>query len=250
MTGTASEIGFHMIPCAMQARAGQRDLFPRMFHVPTSIAKASEILDAGGQTQHPNASASVACADAELLAVLNELAAVLVDFKRIFHQVKTLVGVEEFYDIYRPLLGAFWPDGMWLEGCGGGEDGSSNGGGGGGTGGGSGEGSGEGTGGVSGGGESDGGSGRLLVKAKGPSAGQSTMFVVFDRFLGVHHGNRTSAGQFQDEMLAYMPPKHAQFARDLGSLLFKDGLPTSSSPREYVVRRRKENPGLQEAYAN
>ena len=33
-------------------------------------------------------------------------------------QAKGLVSVEEFYDVYRPLLGAFWPDGIWLDGVG------------------------------------------------------------------------------------------------------------------------------------
>lgn len=33
-------------------------------------------------------------------------------------QAKKLVSVQEFYDVYRPLLGAFWPDGIWLDGVG------------------------------------------------------------------------------------------------------------------------------------
>ena len=71
------------------------------------------------------------------------------------------------------------------------------------------------------------------------------MFIIFDKFLGVHHGNKTSAGQFQDEMLTYMPPKHAQFARDFVSVMRET---PRASPREYVVMRSKENRGLQEAY--
>ena len=37
---------------------------------------------------------------------------------RVPHQAKELVSVQEFYDVYRPLLGAFWPDGIWLDGVG------------------------------------------------------------------------------------------------------------------------------------
>lgn len=50
----------------------------------------------------------------------------------------------------RPLLGAFWPEGITLRGVGS-EEG-------------------------------------VVVKAKGPSAGQSTMVMLFDTVLGVCHG--------------------------------------------------------------
>ena len=61
----------------------------------------------------------------------------------------TEVSVSGFYDIYRPLLGAFWPDGVTLEGAGPDPDGAA------------------------------------VVRAKGPSAGQSTMFMLFDVMLDV-----------------------------------------------------------------
>ena len=80
--------------------------------------------------------------------------------------------------------------------------------------------------------------------AKGPSAGQSTMIIMFDRFLGsysaeslsflatcpawlyynetcarragISHFNKQAgeAGPFQDEMCDYMPEQHRQLLRD------------------------------------
>ena len=52
--------------------------------------------------------------------------------------------------------------------------------------------------------------------AKGPSAGQSTMIILFDRFLGISHYNKQAgeAGPFQDEMCDYMPEQHRQLLRD------------------------------------
>jgi len=102
--------------------------------------------------------------------------------------------VEEFYDVYRPLLGAFWPDGIWLDGVGDG--------------------------------------GRELVKWKGPSAGQSTMFVVFDLFLGIVHGQETASRHFQEEMLQYMPPKHVNFVQDFRANFAEDAL----TPRSYALQ--------------
>ena len=41
---------------------------------------------------------------------------------------------------------------------------------------------------------------------KGPSAGQSTIFVLLDSFLGINHGD--VAKEFQEEMILYMPRQH------------------------------------------
>ena len=43
---------------------------------------------------------------------------------------------------------------------------------------------------------------------KGPSAGQSTMFVLLDNLLGIDHS--IVAKEFQDEMLCYMPRQHRE----------------------------------------
>ena len=41
---------------------------------------------------------------------------------------------------------------------------------------------------------------------KGPSAGQSTIFLLLDSFLGIDHGK--VAKEFQEEMIYYMPRRH------------------------------------------
>jgi hypothetical protein len=42
----------------------------------------------------------------------------------------------------------------------------------------------------------------VRTMAKGPSAGQSTMIILFDQFLGITHFNKEGgeAGPFQEEM--------------------------------------------------
>jgi len=52
---------------------------------------------------------------------------------------------------------------------------------------------------------------------KGPSAGQSTMFVLLDNLLGIDHS--IVAQDFQDEMLCYMPRQHREMV-----LTFKEKL--------------------------
>jgi hypothetical protein len=48
---------------------------------------------------------------------------------------------------------------------------------------------------------------------KGPSAGQSTMFVLLDNILGIDHS--IVAKEFQDEMLCYMPRQHREMVLKL-----------------------------------
>ena len=94
------------------------------------------------------------------------------------------MSVSGFYDIYRPLLGAFWPDGVTLEGVG------PNG---------------------------VGPDGDVVVRAKGPSAGQSTMFMLFDLMLAVPVNprsaclpppvHRPSPRHPHPTLLRYDPPK-------------------------------------------
>ena len=47
-----------------------------------------------------------------------------------------------------------------------------------------------------------------ITSPKGPSAGQSTMFVLLDMFLGINH--LAIASEFQTEMLLYMPRQHRE----------------------------------------
>ena len=69
-----------------------------------------------------------------------------------------------------------------------------------------------------------------VAKAKGPSAGQSTMILLFDLMLGIQHEGEGS--EFQGEMLDYMPCEHRQMAID-----FKERISRSGSVRNYVSFR-------------
>jgi hypothetical protein len=64
----------------------------------------------------------------------------------------------------------------------------------------------------------------VLTTAKGPSAGQSTMIIMFDRFLGISHFNKQGgeAGPFQDEMCDYMPGQHRQLLQDFCTKLVRN----------------------------
>ena len=50
-----------------------------------------------------------------------------------------------------------------------------------------------------------------ITRPKGPSAGQSTMFVLLDMFLGINH--LAIASEFQTEMLIYMPRQHREMVK-------------------------------------
>ena len=50
-----------------------------------------------------------------------------------------------------------------------------------------------------------------ITRPKGPSAGQSTMFVLLDLFLGIDHS--PIASEFQTEMLIYMPRQHREMVK-------------------------------------
>jgi len=144
MTGTATEAGFHMLPCAMHGVIAP--LVTRLYRAPRAD-------------------------DAALGAFLHELAAALVQCKALFKTVGTRVDRAVFYHVQRPLLGGFYPDGVTLAGA------------------------------------ADITLPTDWIRApKGPSAGQSTMFILIDGLLGVEHA--VGAADFQTEMLSYMPPKH------------------------------------------
>jgi hypothetical protein len=184
MTREPSELGFHAIPCAMQARAGP--LVCRLFLVDVAMLS-------GAVTQ--------------VTRLLDDLAAALRDFRVIFGEVTQRVAVDKFYDIYRPLLGGFYPHGVTFRGVpasaaavaapqtSAGATSGDSGGGSGGAGGG----------GAAGGG---GGGGDLVSFSKGPSAGQSAMILLFDLALGITH--RKESGEFQVsscKQLVYLLPR-------------------------------------------
>lgn len=180
MTGTDTETNFHTVPCAMEAAAGQ--VIPKLF--------LADVLLSGGR-------------DVQLAALLRELTDVLKQFKEFFSLVAKGVDRDIFYDVYRPLLKGFYPEGVVLCGL----DAQS----------------------ASAAAPflkvevADMRDDAIRVCIKGASAGQSTMFMLFDLFLGVEH--RDLAAEFQEEMLGYMPEPHRKMVCDFREKwLFKGGL--------------------------
>lgn len=84
-----------------------------------------------------------------------------------------------------------------------------------------------------------------FVRAKGPSAGQSTMIMMLDLALDIKHPNRKpeGAGSFQEEMLTYMPGAHRLLVSH-----FRDGLKRCGSIREYVKNKGDGSPKLTAAF--
>ena len=201
LTGTATEANFHLVPCAMQAAAAE--VVPKVF--------LADLLVRRGRAR-------------ALAALLLELTDVLAQFKAIFGRVKGAVDRDTFYDVYRPLLNGFYPGGIVLHGV------STE--------------AAEGafkssllgievvdTAGPSSSAAFKGAdpadpaspadpadpadpavSVSVCVRSKGPSAGQSTMIMLFDLLLGVTHSD--AGARFQAEMLSYMPQPHRQMVLD------------------------------------
>ena len=235
MTGSATETYFHMVPCAMQAVAGPVILKIFIFYRSLSLAKESK----------PTKRDKVTCLGEEgimfkVVELLNEVEAVFKEFKEILQQIKDHVDKEVFYDVYRPLIGGFWPEGVVLN-----LDSKVNnnlmssvpnvp---------------------ISKSGLTQNDlrqssniyddqdkataihkvvkmklpNGNMVVNPKGPSAGQSSMILVLDLLLGIsHHGN---GKDFQEEMLWYMPGKHRKFIIDLQEMVANQG-----SLREFVLK--------------
>jgi hypothetical protein len=121
-----------------------------------------------------------------LLSFLSELHTLFQDLRAIFAHTKVLVDPQVFYHTYRPMLGGWFPNGIVLEptkGLAEFENAIPE------------------------------AQSRSIVRFKGPSAGQSTIFIVFDDLLGIKHGE--AMVEFQHEMLEYMPTPHRQFVFDL-----------------------------------
>ena len=239
-----------MLPCSMQCEAGL--VLPRIFNSDHLLRNRI---------------------DRELAELLKDLTDVLVRFRELFSSVHKLVDKRVFYDIYRPILGGFHPEGPVLAGVDAKmveehaaaqlemgllkveED------------------------------------GKVRTMAKGPSAGQSTMIILFDMFLGVVHGKNGivdggscpgsgsgsgsgsgadsgsgaesgsgagscvapaedgegEAGPFQREMINYMPAHHRQMVLDYAAKIEADG-----SVRTYVEgggkARKKAPPLVRDAY--
>ena len=266
MTGTNTEIFFHMVPCAMQYVAAP--LIPQILALYHNIADAKINAD-NSEYMYKN-----------LLSFIADLATVFKKFKDILTRIKDFVDVDAFYDIYRPLLNGFWPDGVFFnlvhddhndDDDDDDDDGSDY--------------------------DHDRGtkfqdksfmtsylskrhsrtikdhgeitgimnkanskekltkkngsltldflthggaafnsvikkrlpSKGIIANPKGPSAGQSTMILLFDLLLGIKH--RGSGEDFQDEMANYMPPRHRQMIFDLRNLVQQYG-----TLRDVIIR--------------
>ena len=196
VTGSRAEVGFHLIPCAMHAVAGRGRLLLRLYESPRWMTRAAAVAPTGAAVSDAAAD-DVALALGMLTRLLHDVGAAVREFRAIFQNVGTMVDVDVFYNVYRPLLGGWFPrGGVVFEGvaAAAGSHGAA------------------GAGVVGGGGaqvqpaEAAGG---VLHDCKGPSAGQSTMVLLFDMLLGVRHHSDGAA--FQSEMLEYMPARHRNF---------------------------------------
>ena len=108
----------------------------------------------------------------------------------VFSRVAEYVDPAIFYHVQRPLLSGFYPDEIMFEGT---EDIERPPG--------------------------------WITSPKGPSAGQSTMFVLLDMLLGINH--LAIASEFQTEMLLYMPRQHREMViqcKDKLTMTVKDFL--------------------------
>eukprot|EP00756_Hemistasia_phaeocysticola_P059287 Hpha_TRINITY_DN36027_c0_g1::TRINITY_DN36027_c0_g1_i1::g.170740::m.170740/K00463/IDO, INDO; indoleamine 2,3-dioxygenase len=166
MTGTSAELGFHAVPGVMHRVAAP--LVSRL------LMELPRIVRAEGAARYNGAE-----------ALLRQMTATWRDMRDQLELTWSAVDQGIWWDVYRPLLGGFHPDGITLCGCGkGGSD--------------------------------------LQVSPKGPSAGQSTMIALFDTAVGVRHTGE--ALSFQEEMLEYMPRVHADVVRRLRSELAANGV--------------------------
>lgn len=153
MTGTPSERGFHAVPHAMQLALAP--LTPALASAPALVARG----DVRGM--------------AELCAALS---AALKRVREVLERIYDEVGVREFYNVYRPLLGG-WGDGLRLPAS------------------------------------SEHGQAATTAVCVGPSAGQSSIFFLVDLALGVSHGPKLAG--FQAEMRSYVPGAHRRLLEEV-----------------------------------
>jgi len=245
MTGTKSEMYFHMVPCTMHYVAAP--LIPQIFILYNEIALAAQRSEFTDNEKLKITSNNV-------LLFIVKLTSVYKEFKNILKRLKDLVDLDTFYHVYRPFLNGFWPNGVFLELTHGDKKAENNpliasfi----------SGDQERVGTAEDSTEGDKfeecstekvginmiDGGAvvekvsaqstavcsvisakipnKGIIVNPKGPSAGQSTMIVLFDLLLGIKH--KGSGKEFQDEMVNYMSPGHRKMIYDLRDLVKKHG---------------------------
>lgn len=218
MTGTRTERFFHMIPCSMQATLGP--LITPLFLMPEHVLE---------KMKHAEGF-ELLVLEEQLEGLLLQLMSALNECQHRLSQIKTLVDRSTFYDVYRPLLNGFWPEGIVLEGVslqdclkiseasmkadeGGYWAGSTE------------------------AGRVVEGEGGLEVRAKGPSAGQSAVFFIVDALLGVSHQEEARA--FQKEMAAlYLPSEHRCLVQDFLASVARHG-----SVASYIERQGTDPSG-------
>jgi len=219
MTGTQTERFFHMVPhCMLHAAAA---VLPKLFAADLLVAKRKF---------------------AALGDLFRELTDVLERVNRIFRDISK-VEPAIFFDVSRPLLGGFWPTPVLLQGismveakaaAAAGEVGNTtfaevsatspttttstksdlN--------------------------AADAEEG-VLAFSKGPSAGQSTMFFVFDIFLGVSHGE--DGREFQEDMIGYLPAPHRALVLD-----YRAKWHETTPVRQFVEQNKNAHPELAQAF--
>jgi len=120
--------------------------------------------------------------DAELIRCLDAMGDVLRKWRLLFQRIPQLVDRRTFYEVYRHVLNGFSSNGIVLRLDTRNRVGVHD----------------------------------VICDAKGPSAGQSTIVMIFDIILGIPHANSSSSPDqdegtmrhFQLEMREYMPAKH------------------------------------------
>ena len=120
----------------------------------------------------------------QLTRLLRGIGAALRRVRLLLGEIPEVVDVDEFYDVYRPLLGGWAEGGLKLRGATTASD--------------------------------------CVVHWKGPSAGQTALLLLLDMVLGVEH--RTQVSSFQREMREhYLPAPHAQLLQDIEARLAQSG---------------------------
>ena len=194
MTGTSTEISFHMTPCIMQVLVAP--LIMKIYNGP-------DLIKDNNVTILKNLLDEISDAMEDCRQVIfdqipqnyntfykdhNLKVLIIIYFSRlmkVFSSVGKNVDPVIFYHVQRPLLAGFYPENIILLDT---EDIEK---------------------------PVD-----WVSSPKGPSAGQSTIFVLLDNFLGIDHGD--VAKEFQEEMIHYMPRQHKHMV-----LKFKEKLVTS-----------------------
>lgn len=196
MTGTRSERGFHSLPHAIQLAL--TPTLPTLLATPALVA-AKEA--------------------AALESACDVIASALANVRALLPSVTDLVDVDEFYDVYRLLLGGWPDDGVtmqassdaWSEAAS--REGVASE---------AGEGATASPAAPDGAAAEDGTHEDVVAKLGGPSAGQTAVLMLVDLCVGLQHGPQLSA--FQREMSeTYLPGRHRELLSSMRAQLDASG---------------------------